>query len=99
MKKLVEVELMVHRETLEAVHVSDCGEQSQAKWIPISQISNWEAVAGQLSGVPGKGASPTAAMQRAVVCILQIPEWLAVEKGFSADPFMADGADLFGEWQ
>ena len=58
----VEIEVMLHRETKQAVLASDCGDAKLAVWVPKSEIVYRDVISSRVEGE---------------VCIIQIPLWLA----------------------
>jgi len=73
--KLIDLEMVEHHRTRDAVLVSDKGEEAKAVWLPLSQIEiHREGKSSQAVNRNGQTSS------RPVVTVT-VPDWLAKEKG------------------
>lgn len=62
---ILDIRVVVHRQTEAAVLVSEDGDVEKAVWLPLSQI--------EIDDAPSKG--------RTRYADVQIPEWLAAQRG------------------
>ena len=63
---ILDIRMVLHRQTDSAVHVSEDGDESRAVWLPLSQI--------EMSPAKTRGAGLLPHVD------LQIPQWLAEKR-------------------
>lgn len=72
---LIDLTLAIHYRTNQAVLVSETGDETKAKWLPLSKVEV-EANGKTLTGETSRGQIVTLPW-----VVVTMPEWMAVSKG------------------